>query len=57
MEVFELGARALQKTVVEEQLEPAQERLGTAAKQGDQVRGTKKTVPVDEPENEAVAVG
>lgn len=42
---------------MEEQLKSAQECLRTAAHERDQVRGTKKTVPVDEPEDEAVAVG
>lgn len=43
--------------MVEEELQPSQNCLIAAANQGGQVRRTKKTVPVDEPEDEAVAVG
>ena len=51
MVVVNLCARAFQKTVVVKQFQSPQKMLRAAAKQGDDLMRTKKTMPVNEPDD------
>ena len=53
--VLKLGARPFQIAVMKESLQPAGHLLGAAANQGDDLVGTQKPVPVNEPDNFVVA--
>jgi hypothetical protein len=53
--ILELGPRAFQISVVVEEFQPPRYLLGAGPKQGVDLMGTKKTMPVNEPEDVAVA--
>ena len=52
---MDLGARSFKIAVVKEQLQPPHNLLLAAAKQRDNLMGTQKTMPVNEPDEVAVA--
>jgi hypothetical protein len=52
---LKLDAGPFQKAVVIEELQSPQQLQGTAAGKGDDLVGTQKPMPVDQPENAAVA--
>ncbi len=54
--VLELGAGTFQVSVVVEQFQPPQKLLRTAGKQSEDVVGTEKTMPVDEPDDLVVTI-
>ena len=56
MVVFKLRARTFQISVVIQQLQPPQDLLGAATEECDDVRGTKKTVPVNQLDDRVVAL-
>ncbi|MGA3266511.1 MAG: hypothetical protein ABSE16_06795 [Verrucomicrobiota bacterium] len=51
-----LGAWPFQKAVVVKQFQPPQKMLWSAAKQGDDLMRTEKTMPVNEPDDLEVAL-
>jgi len=53
---LDLGAGSLQVSVVVEQFQPPQNLLLAAAHERNNVLGTEKTVPVNEPDDLAVAL-
>jgi len=53
---LKLGARTFQVAEVKQSLQPAGQILCAAANQGDDLVGTQKPVPVDEPEYVVVAL-
>ncbi len=56
-EIFDLLSRALQEAVVIQQLQPPQDLLRRAGNKGADVRGAQEAMPVDEPDDIAVALG
>jgi len=56
VEVFELGAGALQVSVVVEKVQTTKQRLGVAAHECHEVLGMEKTMPANESDDVVVAI-
>jgi hypothetical protein len=54
--VVKLGARTFKKSVVVEEHEPPQNLLQAAAQEADDLRGTKKTMTANQPENSQITL-
>lgn len=55
--VLDLGARTFEVSVMKQQLQSPDNLLLAATKQGDDLMGTQKTMPVDEPDEVTVTIG
>lgn len=55
--IVELGAGPFQKAVVVKQLQAPEKLLRTRSRERDDLGRTQKTVPVDQPDDDAVALG